>query len=382
MANDDFNAGEDAECSPDHEDGVRDAEARSERSSGGRMWEDFEFGEHEGDGHDDALPGDDESQPRGKRPLNSEQEKKYRREGEVFRRLAHELSLKVRYMQHHFRFNGLPAEDIFFCLLMRVYYYHLSARRFHYEMKKFQREGFIMKVPSPNTILYHLRDPWLTPLLERVIGVTALPFQHWDTTFAVDSTRVITAIYLVDDDGNVVKRGERKLYKWIKLHFICGLSSLSILAARATRWTSPDVKYLRPLLETAVGLDFNIRAVAADRGYISKENFHFIHSLGAEAQITFKRNNRKSKNGFDPVWDANLERFRMMQRLRLTPEHMRILIEAVNWMIKSRFGRHVRGITETAQFNEALLKVICHNLTRLNQYDVGLDDKYTPAKNS
>jgi hypothetical protein len=186
----------------------------------------------------------------------------------------------------------------------------------------------------------------------------------------------------VDDDGKVVKRGERKLYKWIKLHFVCGLSSLSILSARATRWTSPDVKYLRPLLETAVGLDFNIRAVAADRGYISKENFHFIHSLGAEAQITFKRNNRKSKNGSDPVWDANLERFRRMQRLKLTPDHMRILIEAVNWMIKSRFGRTVRGITESAQFNEALLKVICHNLIRLNQYDVCLDDKYTPAKNS
>jgi hypothetical protein len=186
----------------------------------------------------------------------------------------------------------------------------------------------------------------------------------------------------VDNDGNVVRRGERKLYKWIKLHFLCGLDSYSILAARATRWTEADVKYLRPLLETAVGLDFEIKGVAADRGYVSKENHRFIHSLGAKAQITFKRNNRKSKNGSDPVWDANLERFRSMQEGDTTAEYSRILIEDVNWMIKSRFGEKVRGITETAQFNEALLKVVCHNLTRLHRYDLGLDDKYVPTENS
>lgn len=357
----------------------RDGEPEPDQAGdGGRKEFDPDWDEYFDLGQD-PPPGADEP-PRGRRQVNSEQERIYRREGAAFRRLARELSLKVAGMDHHFRFNGLQAADLFFCLLMRVYYYNLSARRLDYELCVALREGLITRVPSPNTVLYHLRHEWLTPLLREVIGITALPFRHWERRFAVDSTKLFTVIYLRGGDGEVVMRGDRPLYKWIKLHIVCGLSSLSVFAVRATRWTEPDVRYLRPLLEDAIRAGFVISTVAADRGYVSKENHQYLHDIGAEAYITFKRNNRKSKNGSDPVWDASLERFRTMKELELTSYHERTLIEAVNWMIKSRFGRSVRGITETAQFNEALLKAVCHNLTRLNQYSLGLDDEYVPGK--
>jgi hypothetical protein len=359
----------------------RDGEPEPEQEGGGREefepdWDEyFNLGE-------DPPPGAGEPPPRRRRRVNSEQEQIYRREGAAFRRLARELSLKVSEMDHHFRFNGLLAADLFFCLLMRTYYHNLSARRLHYELRVAQREGLITRVPSPNTVLYHLRHELLTPLLRQIIPITALPFWGWDRRFAVDSTRIRTVLHLIGADRKVVMWGDKPLYKLIKLHLASGLSSLSVVSARVTGWTVPDVLYLRPLLEDASRSGFVIHSVTADRGYVSKENHQYIDDLGAKAYITFKQNNRKSKNGSDPVWDANLERFRTMKGEELTPYHERTLIEAVNWMIKSRFGRSARGITETAQFNEALLKAICHNLTRLNQYSLGLDDEYVPVRKS
>ena len=44
-------------------------------------------------------------------------------------------------------------------------------------------------------------------------------------------------------------------------------------------------------------------------------------------------------------------------------------------MIKSRFGERLRSKTKTAQINEVLCKVLCHNLCVLVQsmYELGVD---------
>ena len=42
--------------------------------------------------------------------------------------------------------------------------------------------------------------------------------------------------------------------------------------------------------------------------------------------------------------------------------HKRSNVETVFQMIKSKFGEGLRSKTETAQVNEALCKVLCHNL--------------------
>lgn len=361
-----------------NEDGNERREQGDAREQGptGSGWEEYE--PDEGEYFEpvfDSTPGADELPPRYGRRVNSEQEKIYRREGAVFRHLARDLSHKVAGMEHHFKLNGMRAEDVFFCLLMRAYYHNLSARRLDYELKGALRERLISRVPSPNAVLYHLRHEWLTPLLREVIALTAFPFRHRDRRFAVDSTKIYTAVYRRGGDGKVVWQGGKPLYKWIKLHIMCGLTSLSVVSARVTQWTEQDIMYLRPLLDEAVRSGFVIRTVAADRGYAGKENHQFIHDLGAEAYIIFKHDHRKSRNGSHSVWDANLGWLRTMRGPELEPHHERILIQAVKWMIRSRFRRVVRGITEMAQFNEALLKVVCHNLTRLNQYGIGLDDE-------
>jgi hypothetical protein len=319
---------------------------------------------------------------RGRRDLNSRQEKIDRREGFVFPYLARSLSLKVHELDHYFRYNGLPADVIIFALLMRTFNHHLSARRLDYVLERARQDGLIPMAPMPNTLLFHERQIGMTPILENLVGIGALPFRNFDAAYGVDSTPVKTGVYLRDEDGNVVKEGKRKLFKLIKLHVMGGLNSLAIVSARSTPWPVHDIKYFKPLLLDAVARGFKVRSVAADRGYVSKENHRLLREIGAEAFITFKKNSRKSKGGADPEWDEALERFRVMSVRELAAYDERVLIEAIHGMLKKRFGRQVRargelkslGDKDRGQYNGALLKAACHNLTRLNQYGICVND--------
>lgn len=48
-------------------------------------------------------------------------------------------------------------------------------------------------------------------------------------------------------------------------------------------------------------------------------------------------------------------------------------------MIKAKFGERLRSKTETAQINEALCKVLCHNLCVIIQsvYELGIAPEFT-----
>lgn len=50
-------------------------------------------------------------------------------------------------------------------------------------------------------------------------------------------------------------------------------------------------------------------------------------------------------------------------------------------MIKAKFGERLRGKTETAQINEALREVLCHNLCVVIQsmYELGVDANFAAA---
>ena len=55
--------------------------------------------------------------------------------------------------------------------------------------------------------------------------------------------------------------------------------------------------------------------------------------------------------------------------------HKRSNVETRFHMIKSKFGDALRGRTKTAQINEALCKVLCHNICCLIQSMYGLSLK-------
>jgi hypothetical protein len=55
--------------------------------------------------------------------------------------------------------------------------------------------------------------------------------------------------------------------------------------------------------------------------------------------------------------------------------HLRSNVESTFSMIKAKFGKRLRSKTKTAQINEALCKVLAHNLCCLIQsmYELGIE---------
>jgi transposase len=62
----------------------------------------------------------------------------------------------------------------------------------------------------------------------------------------------------------------------------------------------------------------------------------------------------------------------------LTHYHQRSNVETTFSMIKAKFGERLRCKTETAQINEALCKVLCHNLCVVIQsmYELGVEPQF------
>lgn len=288
----------------------------------------------------------------------------HRREGHMFYVLALQLSRLVDNLSHPFRGNPLPFENVIFCLLQKTYF-AFASRRIDSWTAAALETNLISEAPAPNTLLWYLRHPKLTPVLHYLIGASSLPFVSYDKGFAIDSTHIFT---------EVLQGSEWKL---IRLHMCAGVSSQVVTAARATDWYESEKHYFDPMLMDTKAFGFEIKAVMGDKNYISKRNIELVNELGATPYITFKKNNVKSKGGSNKLWDEALERFQGREGEDLAQYRERNIIETVNAVIKKKFRDSVKGIDETAQLNEALLKVICYNLCRLNVYDLNVTDRPT-----
>jgi hypothetical protein len=58
--------------------------------------------------------------------------------------------------------------------------------------------------------------------------------------------------------------------------------------------------------------------------------------------------------------------------------HVRSNVESTNAMIKAKFGERIRSRTQTAQVNELLCKVLCHNICVTIQayYELGIEPTF------
>ncbi len=64
--------------------------------------------------------------------------------------------------------------------------------------------------------------------------------------------------------------------------------------------------------------------------------------------------------------------------------HKRSNVESTFSMIKAKFGERLRSKTHTAQVNELLCKVLCHNLCCVIQsmYELGVDVDFWAEQSS
>ncbi|MBI2137526.1 transposase, partial [Candidatus Woesearchaeota archaeon] len=147
--------------------------------------------------------------------------------------------------------------------------------------------------------------------------------------------------------------------RWVKAHFLTGVKTNIIPSVKITTEFDNDCPQL-PELVKATAEDFSMEEVSGDKAYLSIDNLQSIEDAGANAFIPFKSNNQPNKNGM--LWKKMYYYFQLHNEEFLQHYHKRSNIETTNHMIKSKFSSSVRSKTWTAQVNEVLCKVICHNI--------------------
>ena len=127
----------------------------------------------------------------------------------------------------------------------------------------------------------------------------------------------------------------------------------------------------------ATARNFTMREVSADKGYPSHANLDAVTVTGAMPFIPF----REGTGGFgdgSTAWDKLYHFYCFNRDVFLHHYHKRPNVESTFSMLKAKFGTHIRSKSETAQINELLCKVLCHNICVLIQsmYELGVAPKF------
>lgn len=250
--------------------------------------------------------------------------------------------------------------NVIFAACMKTFV-GMSGRRATSDIRACETGGLIDDAPSYNTIFDYLGSPAVTPVLKKLVRVSALPLAHVESQFAIDGTGFGSKVYRRWYDAKYGK--QMKESTWVKLHAICGVRTNIITAVEVTDATLHDSPLLPQLVrETAEG--FSMAEVSADKGYLGKENLAAIESIGAKPYIAFKTNSKVTEKSTD-VWKRAFHMFAFHREEWLDHYHQRSNIETVFSMMKRKFGGAVRAKKPDAMFNEVLLKCITHNLSCL-----------------
>lgn len=297
-------------------------------------------------------------------------------EKETFLRLLADLCAGVQEPEQPFGRPRLPLRDMLFCAAFKVYS-TLSGRRFASDLRDAQAKGYIAKAPHFNSVFNTFEREDLAPLLQHLITVTSLPLAAIEQDFAVDSTGLTTTRFVRWFDA---KYGEEmSKHAWVKLHLACGVKTNIVTAVEVTDLHGADSPYL-PMLVANTARSFTMREVSADKGYSAKNNLAWIAKVGATPYIPFKEGTTGGL-GKMTLWKRLYHFYEFQRDEFLARYHQRSNVETTFHMIKSKFGDALRSKTQAAQFNEALCKVLCHNLCVVIQsmHELGISPDFGSA---
>lgn len=271
----------------------------------------------------------------------------------------------------------LPLSDILFAATFRIYS-TISGRRFMCDLKDALARGYLSRLPSYNSIFDYLQMKSLTPYITQLIIESSLPLKSVETDFAIDSSGFSTNTYTRWFD---VKYGNDEDWRdWIKLHLMCGVKTHIITSVEASRAYANDSPYYKPLVEQTARSGFQMKEISADKAYLSATNIRMSLLHGAAPYIPFKTNSNPDKGG--TVWARLYHYYNFRRDEFLAHYHKRSNSETTFSMIKAKFGERLRCKSETAKFNEALCKVLCHNICVVIQsmYELGIDPSFWPEE--
>jgi transposase len=196
-----------------------------------------------------------------------------------------------------------------------------------------------------------------------------------EADFAVDSSGFATSVY---DRWLDHKYGKvRSENHWVKIHLMAGVLTNVVTSVEVTPTETADAPFLTDLVNRTART-FDVREVSADKAYSSRRNLHAIDAVGATPYIPFKERTNGMGHRFDGLWNRAWHYYQYNRQAFLAHYHKRSNVETTLSMIKAKFGGRVRSKTPTAQVNEVLCKVLCHNIVVLVQsmYELGIEPEF------
>ncbi|TAL48052.1 IS4/IS5 family transposase [archaeon] len=274
----------------------------------------------------------------------------------TFMSLLHDMTKNVS-QPYVFGRPSLNLGEVVFCSAMKVYS-TLSSRRTMMNYKTAFENGYISKIPHFNAVSKLLNKKELSDILLRLITVSSMPLKSVETSFAVDSTGFSTCRF--DRWYNFKYGRDVNSRIWLKAHAVCGTKTNIITAVKITDAHSHDSKEFAGLVGKTAE-NFTINELSGDKAYNSRDNLELIGSIKATPYIPFRDNSTGRARG-STVWKKMYHYFMFNREEFLQHYHKRSNIETTFNMIKAKFGSSVRSKNMTAQVNEILLKILCHNL--------------------
>lgn len=298
-------------------------------------------------------------------------------EQEKFVMLLRDLCNGIPEPEYRFGRPRLPLADVIFGLAFKSYT-TMSGRRFMSDIREAEVKELVAKSPSFASSARYLENPELTPLLKALIEQSASPLKAIETDFAVDSSGFSTNTYARWFDHKWGK--ERSKQAWVKVHLMCGVKTHVVTSVEATPYQSADTLQF-PALVAQTAKTFDINEVSADKAYSDRRNLHAVQAVGGKAYIPFKINSTgmgDHHHRFDGLWNRMWYFYNFNRDTFLQHYHKRSNAESTFSMIKAKFGASVRAKTPTAQVNEVLCKILCHNICVLIQsiYELGLEPTF------
>jgi transposase len=268
------------------------------------------------------------------------------------------------------------AKDAIFAMAFKVYS-TFSERRFSCDLADAHKRGYLSK-PVPGMKIHKFFDnPAFTPVLQDLIVRSSLPLRAVETVFAPDSTGFSTSRFVrwFDEKYGVHRSG----HDWVKAHAICGVKSGIVTAVTIEHRDAADSPQFKVLVEKTAE-NFTVKAVPADKAYLSHENLEQVAALGGTAYVPFKINSTEGTTG--GVWEKMFHFFSLHREEFLKHYHQRSNAESTFAAVKAKFRDHVRSRTDTAMKNEVFCKFLCHNICVViqEQCELGIEAAFWPSE--
>jgi transposase len=192
-----------------------------------------------------------------------------------------------------------------------------------------------------------------------------MPLRSVETKFAIDSTGFRTTKF---NDYCREKHKTAQYHNWLKAHICTGVKTNIVTGVEVTEEHGADIPQFIPLAYKTARSRFTVDEISADKAYLSRENVAYVNQIGGTPYIPFKSNSI-GRHGREArqLWGRFYNYFIFYREDFLQHYHLRSNVESTNNMIKAKFTDMVRSKDKTAQINEVLLKVLCHNIIVLIQ---------------